>query len=228
MASHFAPEAAPHLPKLARWAPLPWIPRQGFTLATRARQPQKERNKSSAGLFVRPPGPSKGFALASHQRSSAPLESRSLHALIATECRRRHAENIHAKGKMDSMRNRKNIVSIRMNDEEYDLLKAKVKEAGVTQQSFIINAIIGATIASADEVKVQKEISRSLSDLVHQLRGLATNVNQIAHIANGQGALPPLNELLRIHDEISNIRTESDEIWLSIRSSINSQRATGQ
>ena len=156
------------------------------------------------------------------------MESRSLHALIATECRRRHAENIHAKGKMDSMRNRKNIVSIRMNDEEYDLLKAKVKEAGVTQQSFIINAIIGATIASADEVKVQKEISRSLSDLVHQLRGLATNVNQIAHIANGQGVLPPLNELLRIHDEISNIRTESDEIWLSIRSSINSQRATGQ
>ena len=202
MASHFTPEGTPRLPKLARWAPPPWIPRQGFTLATRARQPQKERNKSSAGLFVRPPGPSKGFALASHQRSSAPLESRSLHALIATECRRRHAENIHAKGKMDSMRNRKNIVSIRMNDEEYDLLKAKVKEAGVTQQSFIINAIIGATIASAD--------------------------NQIAHIANGQGALPPLNELLRIHDEISNIRTESDEIWLSIRSSINSQRATGQ
>ena len=126
------------------------------------------------------------------------------------------------------MRTRKNVVSIRMNDAEYDLLKAKVKEAGVTQQSFIISAISGAAIASADEINVQKEISRSLSDLIRQLRGLATNVNQIAHIANGQGALPPLNELLRIHDEISNYRKESDEIWLSIRSSINRQKATEQ
>ena len=82
MASHFAPEGAPHLPKLARGAPPPWIPRQGLTLATRARPPQKERNKSSTGRFIRSSGPSKGFALASHPRGCAPWESRSLHLCV--------------------------------------------------------------------------------------------------------------------------------------------------
>ena len=126
------------------------------------------------------------------------------------------------------MRSRKNVVSIRMNDAEYELLKAKVKEAGISQQSFIISAISGASIASADEVAVQKEISRSLSDLVRQIRGLAANVNQLAHTANRQGILPTLDILAKIHEEIKNYRKECDDIWLSIRSSINRQRVTAQ
>ena len=126
------------------------------------------------------------------------------------------------------MRSRKNVVSIRMNDAEYEMLKAKVKEAGISQQSFIISAISGASIASADEVAVQKEISRSLSDLVRQIRGLAANVNQLARTANRQEALPTLDSLAKIHEEIQNYRKECEDIWLSIRSSINSQRATGQ
>lgn len=126
------------------------------------------------------------------------------------------------------MRSRKNIVSIRMNDAEYDMLKAKVKEAGISQQSFIINAISGAAVTSADEVNVQKEISRSLSDLVRQIRGLAANVNQLARTANRQGVLPTLDVLAKIHEEIKNYRKECNDIWLSIRSSINRQRATAQ
>ena len=126
------------------------------------------------------------------------------------------------------MRSRKNVVSIRMNDAEYEMLKAKVKEAGISQQSFIINAISGASIASADEVAVQKEISRSLSDLVRQIRGLAANVNQLARTANRQEALPTLDSLAKIHEEIQNYRKDCEDIWLSIRSSINRQRATAR
>ena len=83
------------------------------------------------------------------------------------------------------MRKRKNVITIRMNDAEYNILKDKVRESGLTQQSFIIRSINGASIPSADELTIQKEISRTLSDLVRQLRGLSTNVNQIAHVANG-------------------------------------------
>lgn len=126
------------------------------------------------------------------------------------------------------MRSRKNVVSIRMNDAEYDMLKAKVKDAGISQQSFIISAISRAVIASADEVNVQKEISRSLSDLIRQIRGLAANVNQLTRTANRQGALPTLDSLAKIYEEIQNYRKECDDIWLSIRSSINRQRATAQ
>ncbi len=124
------------------------------------------------------------------------------------------------------MRRRKNIVSIRMNDNEYDTLKEQVQQAGVTQQSFIINAITGAVIAPAEEIAVQKDLSRTLADMDLQLRGLATNVNQLARIANTLGVLPSEEKLLKLHTEITNYRKECEDIWLSIRSSINRQRAT--
>ena len=39
------------------------------------------------------------------------------------------------------MRNRRNVITIRMDDSEYELLKKRVKESGLTQQAFVINAI---------------------------------------------------------------------------------------
>ncbi len=126
------------------------------------------------------------------------------------------------------MRYRKNVVTIRMNDAEYEILKTKVKESGLTQQSFIISAIKGAVIASAEEIDILKDLSRTLADLVRQLRGLATNVNQIAHVANGFKIVPTIGELMQIHDEIVLFKKESEKVWQLIRSSINQQKHTEQ
>lgn len=126
------------------------------------------------------------------------------------------------------MRTRKNVVTIRMNDAEYGILKDKVRESGLTQQSFIIRSISGASIPSAGELTIQKEISRTLADLVRQLRGLSTNVNQIAHVANGWNILPGTEELAAFRDEIAGYRKESENLWQSIRSSISQQSHTEQ
>ena len=126
------------------------------------------------------------------------------------------------------MRNRRNVITIRMDDTEYELLKKRVKESGLTQQAFVINAIEGAAICSADEVEVLKDLSRTLADLVRQLRGLTTKVNQLAHAANSFHVLPALEELTQIHKEITTFKKECENIWLSIRSSIKKQRPTGQ
>ena len=126
------------------------------------------------------------------------------------------------------MRYRKNVVTIRMNDAEYEILKTKVKESGLTQQAFIISAIKGAVIASAEEIDILKDLSRTLADLVRQLRGLATNVNQIAHVANGFKIVPTIGELMQIHDEIVLFKKESEKVWQLIRSSINQQKHTEQ
>ena len=126
------------------------------------------------------------------------------------------------------MRSRNNIVTIRMNDDEYAVLKAKVKESGLTQQSFINNAIKGATIASDDEVEILKDLSITFADLVRQLRGLATNINQIAHVANGMRILPLKIELSKTREEIKSYKKECEEILQLIRSLINQQRHTGQ
>ena len=121
-------------------------------------------------------------------------------------------------------RRRNKSVSIRMNEMEYADLQNKVAKSGLSQQSFIINAVRGATIASADEVAMLKEFSRTFAEFERQLRGLGTNVNQMAHVANGQGELPRVELLKQIYIQITNYRKESEALWQSIRSSITQQR----
>lgn len=124
------------------------------------------------------------------------------------------------------MRKRNRAITIRMTDAEYSALQQRIKASGRTQQAYIINSALNARITSAEEIAVLKEISISFADLVRQLRGLATNVNQMARIANGTGALPAARELSRLSNQISKYRERSEQIWQSIRSSTAGQRPT--
>ncbi len=125
-------------------------------------------------------------------------------------------------------RKRNRSVTIRMNESEYTDFQNKVTESGLTQQAYIISAVRGATITPSDEIAVLKDISKTFADFERQIRGLGTNINQIAHVANGQGALPTESSLATISEQITTIRKESEELWQSIRSSINQQKATEQ
>lgn len=124
-------------------------------------------------------------------------------------------------------RKRDKAITIRLTETEYQDLQNRVTEAGISQQAFVINAIKGAVIPSADELLLLKETSKTFADLTRQLRGLSTNVNQMAHIANAWGAISTESELRSISDQINDYRIESEKAWQSIRSSINQPRATG-
>ena len=128
--------------------------------------------------------------------------------------------------KVKRMRN--NAVTIRMTDYEREYLNNMVEESGLSMQTFIIRAIKGAVIRPSDEIIVLKEISKTFADHERQLRGMATNINQLAHIANAQGDLPTEQQLVKISQLISDYRKESEEVWLLIRSSINQQKPMGQ
>ena len=125
-------------------------------------------------------------------------------------------------------RRRNKAVTVRMNETEYADFQSKVEESGLSQQAYIISAVRGATITPSDEIAVLKEISKTFADFEKQVRGLGTNVNQMAHVANGQGYLPGEEALTRLSDQLGTMRKESEEIWQSIRSSINQQKATEQ
>ena len=125
-------------------------------------------------------------------------------------------------------RRRNKAVTVRMSESEYADFLNKVKESGLSQQAYIISAVRGATITPSDEIAELKEISKTFADFEKQVRGLSTNVNQMAHVANGQGYLPGEEALTRLSDQVGNMRKESEEIWQSIRLSINQQKATEQ
>lgn len=125
-------------------------------------------------------------------------------------------------------RRRNKAVTVRMNETEYADFQNKVEESGLSQQAYIISAVRGATITPSDEIAVLKEISKTFADYEKQIRGLGTNVNQMAHVANGQGYLPGEEALTRLSDQLGTMRKDSEEIWQSIRSSINQQKTTEQ
>ncbi len=125
-------------------------------------------------------------------------------------------------------RRRNKAVTVRMSESEYAEFQDKVNESGLSQQAYIISAVRGATITSSDEIAVLKEISKTFANFEKQVRGLGTNVNQMAHVANGQGFLPEEETLTRLSDQLGTMRKESEKIWQSIRSSINQQKAMEQ
>lgn len=122
------------------------------------------------------------------------------------------------------MRRRNKNVSVRMTEDEYTALMVRVAQSGQTQQSFIINSVLGAKISSREEEKELQKLSRQFADANRQLRGMATNINQMAHVANGYGQLPQQAQLERLHQELQGFRKECDAIWRLIRQSISLQK----
>ena len=123
-------------------------------------------------------------------------------------------------------RTRNRAVTVRMSDSEYDSLRDKVRESGLSQQSYIISAVLDSSVTTSDTIDVLKNISRTFAGVEQQLRGLGTNVNQMAHIANGMGMAPSVRELEHISDLVSEYRKECNTVWQSIRSSIPKQHHT--
>ena len=121
------------------------------------------------------------------------------------------------------MRKRNYTVTIRMNKAEYDLLQSKVKESGQTQQAVVLHAIADLKIASAEEVEELKKLSQMLAEILSQLRGAATNLNQIARKLNMDGVMPMEEVLYYLNQNIINYRKESEKIWQSIRQLISGQ-----
>lgn len=134
--------------------------------------------------------------------------------------------------KKNPARRRNRAVTVRMTDEEYLAMKARVDESGLPQQTYMIEAVTGAPIISADDasslLQEWKANSRDLSDLSRQLRGLGTNVNQMARIANGYGDLPSEQYLHRISENVDQAKKGVNQIWQSIRSLISQQNHMGQ
>lgn len=121
------------------------------------------------------------------------------------------------------MRKRNYTVTIRMNKAEYDLLQNKVKESGQTQQAVVIHAIAGVKIASAEEVEELKKLNLMLAEMLSQLRGVATNINQIARKLHTDGEVPNDSTLYFLNKNILKYRKESEKIWLLIRRLISGQ-----
>lgn len=123
------------------------------------------------------------------------------------------------------MRKRNHTVAFRMNDEEFKKYQKRLKESGQTSQNFLLRAMEGAEILPAEEVNALSRISAELSEHNRQIRGIATNINQMAHVANATGMTESERILKELSEVICSYRKEGEAIWQSIRRLIAGQRA---
>lgn len=124
------------------------------------------------------------------------------------------------------MRKRDKSITVRMTKEEYNRLQEKLDQTGQTQQAFVVNAIDGAMITTPAMALELKKINVTMAELLKQLRGMATNINQLAYKANGYMELPTVAKLEQIDDEIGGFREEASSIWQLIRQFLSRQRHT--
>jgi len=124
------------------------------------------------------------------------------------------------------MRKRNRTISIRVSEQEYEAIQKKIQESKQTQQSYILNAIDGAAILTAEDSNLLKDISMQLADLLKQTKGIAVNINQLAYKANAYGEIPTERQLQEYGAQTETLRREADAIWRLIRQSISRQRHT--
>lgn len=110
-----------------------------------------------------------------------------------------------------------------MNDNELNSLDEKCKYTCQSRQSYILNAIDGAVIATADEIDILKDISAKIADYIKQIRGMATNVNQQARHANENGNLLANEFLQNQAEQIETMRKDGENIWQLLRQLISQQ-----
>ena len=126
------------------------------------------------------------------------------------------------------MRKRNRTISIRVSDQEYETIQKKLNETGLTQQAFILKAVEGATISTAEDKQQLKEINLKLVDLLKQIKGIGVNINQMAYRANACRELPTVQKLSEYQNENEKLRREAETIWQSIRQLISQQKHMGQ
>lgn len=74
---------------------------------------------------------------------------------------------------------REKFVKVSFNDTEHDIIDIKARRAGLSKAEYVRKGALKAEVASilSDEEK----------GLLHELRKLGSNLNQIAHHANAEG-----------------------------------------
>lgn len=90
-------------------------------------------------------------------------------------------------------------MTFRLTEEEYNIIKNKIGEAGISQQQFLLKTALEKEIICIKEFQA----------LMFQLKKIGANINQIARHTNETGAVT--------ETEIAEIRKELELIWQSLR-----------
>lgn len=120
----------------------------------------------------------------------------------------------------DANRHRSHVVRVRMSDAEYEDFLHDVAESGQTVQSFVLNAVMTGVIPDAELIHKISEMSQMMADQCKQLRGMATNINQMAYNSNLEKLTGDWQAEERLQDmqiQVDEMRKECMDLWQLLR-----------
>lgn len=115
------------------------------------------------------------------------------------------------------MRKRPIEVKFRLSEEEYQLLQQRLIEAGMNRNAFLVQLISGVQIYPRDKLK---ELSVQYQIMNRLIRGIGTNINQIAKIANSTKAVPSAALLVDMYQDVQVIQNNLQPLWEEARKTI--------
>lgn len=133
--------------------------------------------------------------------------------------------------KSDAKRHRSHMVRVRMSDEEYEKFQQDIAKSGQTVQSYVLNAIQTGVIPDAELIGKVSEMSQMMADQCKQLRGIATNINQMAYNSNLEKLTGDWQAEERLQDmqiQVDEMRRECLSLWQLLKRLMEKNRLMGR
>ncbi|MGN0620806.1 MAG: plasmid mobilization protein [Porcipelethomonas sp.] len=107
-------------------------------------------------------------------------------------------------------RRRYHSISLKLTDEELQLWNTKHEASGLSKTDYLMQAIRNS------EVRVYS-IEESIAPIVHEIRKIGTNLNQLAYFSN-------IGQEERVRFEIGAIRRTNDEVMGQLADFLNNPK----
>ena len=115
------------------------------------------------------------------------------------------------------MRKRPIEIKFRVSEQEKELIEKHLNETGLNRNEYLVQLITNAAILPKSELQ---EINLQLQSQNQQLRGIATNINQMTKMANTYHVLPSGTQLDFMQMDVYTMRTELQNIWNKVRGTL--------
>ena len=108
-------------------------------------------------------------------------------------------------------------LKFRLSETEAKLLQDKVKEAGTNRNAYLVRLISDSRIYPKEQLR---ELNEQYVMMNRLLRGVATNVNQIAKVANARHVEPSTALLMDMYHDVLALRNNLQPLWDETRKTL--------
>lgn len=108
-------------------------------------------------------------------------------------------------------------LKFRLSQDEYELLQKNLSEARMNRNAYLVRLITGATIFPKDQL-IQLNLEHTMMNRL--LRGIGTNINQIAKTANANHATPSAALLTDMYQDVQTLRNSLGPLWDETRETL--------